>query len=263
MAYLSRIFVYPIKALDGVALTEAIVLKSGALERDRQLAIFDSRGNFVNGKRNSKVHLLRTSFDFDSGTVGLQIQGSEQTEVFHIDKERVELEAWLSQYFGFQVELRQDLVTGFPDDPDASGPTIISTGTIETVASWFPGVSNDEMRRRLRTNIEIAGVPPFWEDRLFAQMGDLVEFQVGQVLFVGINPCQRCVVPTRDSWSGEVYPNFQKIFVEKRKETIPTWAHTSRFNHFYRLSLNTRIPESELGKILQVGDEVNHVSDLR
>ena len=113
------------------------------------------------------------------------------------------------------------------------------------------------MRRRLRANIEIEGVPAFWEDQLFAeQQTEFVQFQVGAVLFEGINPCQRCVVPTRDSLIGKVYPEFQKIFLKKRKETLPEWAPLSRFDHFFRLSVNTRIPESEAGKILQVGDEV-------
>lgn len=263
MPYLSRIFVYPIKSLDGVALTKAKVLKSGALEHDRELAIFDESGQFLNGKRNPKFHLLRTTFDFNSGTVCLQVEGSEQIQVFHIDEERTGLEAWLSDYFGLQVQLQQNILTGFPDDTEASGPTVISTGTLETVASWFPGLevdlnpATDEMRRRLRANIEIEGVPAFWEDQLFAeQQTEFVQFQVGSVLFEGINPCQRCVVPTRDSLIGKVYPEFQKIFLKKRKETLPEWAPLSRFNHFFRLSVNTRIPESEAGKILQVGDEV-------
>jgi hypothetical protein len=112
------------------------------------------------------------------------------------------------------------------------------------------------MRERLRANVEIADVPAFWEDQLFAEAGTIVQFQIGSIQFEGINPCQRCVVPTRDAVTGKAYPNFQKIFVAKRQETLPAWVASSRFNHFFRLSVNTRIPESEAGKILQVGDEV-------
>lgn len=54
------------------------------------------------------------------------------------------------------------------------------------VASWFPGLSVDEMRRRIRANIEIDGVPAFWEDRLFSEQGDLVSFRVGDVDFLGL-----------------------------------------------------------------------------
>lgn len=79
---------------------------------------------------------------------------------------------------------------------------------------------------------------------------------MGEVLFSGVNPCQRCVVLTRDAVTGEADRSFQKEFMAKRKATLPSWVELSRFNHFFRLSVNTRVPESEAGKVLQVGDEV-------
>ncbi|NEP14512.1 MAG: MOSC domain-containing protein [Symploca sp. SIO2C1] len=256
MPYIAQILIYPIKSLDGIAVTKAKVLKSGALEHDRQFAIVDEQGRFVNGKRNSKVHLLRTSFNLEAQTVSLQVHQTEQKAVFHLEQERRELEAWLSNYFGKKVQLQENLVQGFPDDTNANGPTLISTASIATAADWFTDISSEQMRQRLRANVEIADVPPFWEDRLFGESGNIVEFQIGSIRFEGINPCARCIVPTRDALSGQAYPNFQKIFAAKRKETLPSWVSSSRFNHFYRLSVNTRIPESEAGKILQVGDEV-------
>lgn len=163
MANLARIHIYPIKSLDGIAVNRATVLKSGALQFDRQFAIFDERGKFVNGKRNAKVHLLRTSFDFDAWTVSLRVQGTEQTQVFHLTEERTELEAWLSDYFGQKVSLRQNPLSGFPDDTDACEPTIISTATLEALAARFPGISINQMRSRFRANLEIEDVPAFWE----------------------------------------------------------------------------------------------------
>ncbi len=115
------------------------------------------------------------------------------------------------------------------------------------------------MRQRLRANIEIGGVPAFWEDQLFADADEIVQFKIGEVLFEGINPCQRCIVPTRNSRTGESYPNFQKLFSQKREETLPSWVNLSRFNHFYRLSVNTKIPASEAGKMVQVGDEIERL----
>lgn len=259
MPYIARIFIYPIKSLDAVSVTNATVLASGALEKDREFAILDLEGRFVNGKRNAKVHLLRSNWNLATKAVSLQIQDSQTKQTFQVETERGELEAWLSEYFGFPVQLAQNSVTGFPDDSIASGPTIISTATLEAVASWFPGISVDEMRSRLRANIEIAGVSAFWEDRLFGNQAEVVKFQVGEVLFEGVNPCQRCIVPTRNSFTAETYPNFQKVFSEKRRETLPSWVNTSRFNHFYRVSLNTRIPATEAGKAIKIGDEIKIV----
>jgi uncharacterized protein YcbX len=53
MPHVANITVYPIKALDGVSLTEAVVLPSGGLQHDRQWAMFDAEGNFINGSAAS------------------------------------------------------------------------------------------------------------------------------------------------------------------------------------------------------------------
>lgn len=161
MAYLAGIYIYPIKALDGVARSNATLLSSGALQHDRQWALFDEQGKYVNGKNNPKVHLIRTGFDTDFKTVSLQVYPKGQTDVFDLDEERGAIEAWFQDYFGFPVNLYQNTQTGYPDDLNANGPTLISTATIETVASWFPDVSVAEMRSRLRANLEVGGVPAF------------------------------------------------------------------------------------------------------
>lgn len=256
MSYLVGICIYPIKSLDRVVVTKANLLPSGALVHDREFAIVDRQGNFVNGKRTDKVHLLRSQFDLEQRTVTLNIQGSDQRHVFHLDHEREAIAAWLSRYFGFPVQLVQNATAGFPDDTNAPGPTVISTGTLEAVAAWFPGLTLNKMRLRLRTNLEIGGVPAFWEDQLFAESNCVVQFQIGEVVLEGVNPCQRCIVPARDELTGHPNPGFQKTFVAKRRDTLPEWAIPGRFNHFYRLAVNTQIPASQAGKVLQAGDEV-------
>jgi hypothetical protein len=264
MPYLAKILIYPVKSLDGVEVENARVLASGALQYDREFAIFDEVPNLVNGKRHAKIHLLRASyarslgtsqFGLSNRTISLQIPGSDSKQ-FHLNDEKQALEMTLSDFFGFAVTLEQNSFTGFPDDKSSTGPTVISTASLIEVASWFPGLSVDEVRRRMRANIEIAGVPAFWEDQLFTQQDDVVSFRVGDVYFFGVNPCQRCIVPTRDSQLGEAYTNFQKIFAKQRQATLPEWVASSRFNHFYKLSVNTRLSASEAGKILRIGDEV-------
>lgn len=257
MPYLAKILLYPVKSLDGVEVENARVLASGALQYDREFAIFDEQGRFVNGKRHPKIHLLRAQFAVLNRIISLQIPGGDSQQIFHLDEERQALEAILSDFFEFAVTLKQNSLMGFPDDTHSLGPTVISTATLVEVASWFPGLSVDEMRRRMRANIEIGGIPAFWEDRLFSEQGDLVSFQVGDVQFFGVNPCQRCIVPTRDSCLGEAYPNFQKIFATQRQATMPNWVASSPFNHFYRLSVNTQLPPSSAEKVLQLGDEVD------
>jgi uncharacterized protein len=261
MLQLDRISIYPIKSLDGVEVSQAKILAGGALEHDRESAMVDRTGKWVNGKRTAKVHQIRSQFHLKARVVTLSIQ-NQNPVTFHLDHGRSGISGWLSNYFGFPVTLEQNTITGFPDDPISPGPTIISAGTIEQVASWFSEVEPEDLRARLRTNLEISEVPAFWEDRLYSSTP--ISFQIGQVNLEGVNPCQRCVVPTRDPISGEAIAGFQKIFVANRKEQFPTWAAIDlfelpargRFNHFYRLAVNTRIAPSEAGKQLQVGDRV-------
>lgn len=255
MVHLAKILIYPIKSLDGVAVATAPLLTSGALKGDREFAIIDYQGKFVNGKRIPAIHKLRANFDLENRTVSLQVKDVAESVSFHLDGDRTPLESWLGDYFGFPVKLIQNLEMGFPDDTESPAPTIISTETLQTVAAWFP-LSVAELRSRLRTTLEIAAADPFWEDRLFSSAGNLVPFHVGTVQFFGVNPCQRCIVPTRDSSTGQPDSNFQKTFVEQRQATFPTWAEASRFNHYYRLAVNTRAHPSEAGKTLHIGDPV-------
>lgn len=260
MPYLAKILIYPIKSLDGVEVQQGRIINSGALEHDREFAIFDEHSRVVNGKQNPSIHQLRSYFHISHREISLQFPEKDSEYVFHLDEERQTLAAILSDFFGFAVTLEQNSQGGFPDDLQSPGPTVISTATLAEVASWFPGVTIDEMRRRMRANLEIDGVPAFWEDQLFSASGEVLSFHVGDVQFLGVNPCQRCIVPTRDSFSGVAYPSFQKIFVQKRQVTLPEWAATSRFNHFYRLSVNTRLPSSEVGKFISVGEEVKIIA---
>jgi hypothetical protein len=96
----------------------------------------------------------------------------------------------------------------------------------------------------------------FEEDRLFAGPDELRPFSIGAVQFHGHNPCQRCVVPTRDPDTAAAIPNFQKTFMELRRQHLPPWADARRFNHYYRFAVNTSVAKSEAGKVIRVGDPV-------
>ena len=255
MPKLQNILIYPIKSLDGVAVAQAKILPGGALEHDREFCIVNQTGKWVNGKRTAKIHQIRSQFDLKTRIVTLSVQHDRPVS-FHLDQGRSGIEGWLSDYFGFRVSLEQDLMTGFPDDPISSGPTITSIGTLERVASWFPAMTVEEVRSRFRTNLELE-TPAFWEEQLYSADEAPIVFQIGDVEIQGINPCQRCVVVTRNAISGEPYPKFQQIFNAQRKKELPDWAAKERFNHYYRLAVNTRIAKSEAGKILKVGDRLS------
>lgn len=254
-AYLARIDIFPIKSLDGLSLSQVSVLGSGALQGDRRYALFDRHHRFINGKQNPTVHRLRSRFESTAQVVHCSHPGQPQDTTFDLEADQEALETWLSAYFQEPVTIQENPQQGFPDDIQAVGPTVISTATLEQIASWYGDLSLTETRRRFRTNLEIGGVPPFWEDRCFDSDHQPVRFRIGEVVLEGMNPCQRCVVPTRDPDSGAPRQDFQATFVSQRAATLPPWAPRSRFNHFYRLGVNTNIREQG-GKILTVGDRV-------
>jgi uncharacterized protein YcbX len=251
---IDRIYIFPIKSLDGISVESARFTSGGILENDRVFAIYDLEGKVVNGKRTARVHDLRSEFDPQIQKVRLW-QKIESPVQFQLD-DPAPIEKWLSDYFGFAVLLRHEREKGFPDDREAFGPTIVSENSLREVQSWYPGLTFESVRRRFRTNLELAGDKPFCEDRLFGAPGELKPFQIGEVNFFGHNPCQRCVVPTRDPDSGEGVPSFQKNFMEQRKKLLPEWSNQLRFNHFYRFAINTSVPLTEAGKQLRIGDIV-------
>jgi hypothetical protein len=257
MAYLERITIYPIKSLDGLDLAEAVVLPGGALAHDRQFALVDADGGLINAKRTDRVHRVRARFDLSDWTVELGVEGEGDRLGFHLDGDRTALEAWLSDRLGQPVSLIDNPVGGFPDDTDSPGPTLVSRATLETVTHWFPDLDLAEVQRRFRANLEIGGVEPFWEDHLCgaSHPGTV---RVGEVALEGTNPCARCVVPSRSSSRGDVTPEFAKRFSERREATLPPWADRSRFDHFYRLAVNTRLATGESG-VVRVGDPVQFV----
>jgi uncharacterized protein YcbX len=257
--WLARITIFPVKSLDGVELDEACIRGGAGLEHDREYRLVDDEGRTLNGKRlGEKVIRLRSAFDLAFGEISLDLDGDRLTARLPRDAEDVR--RWLSSRLDVETFLERDPDKGFPDDEVASGPTIISRATLAEVATWFDGLTVDEARRRFRANLEIDGAPPFWEDCLYGREGERKSFRIGDVRFEGVNPCARCAVPSRDSHTGAIRePAFAKAFAELRKRELPAWAEASRFDHFYRLAVNTYLPATENGKTLRLGDEVRLV----
>jgi uncharacterized protein YcbX len=267
MPRLARIQIFPVKSFDPVVVAAAHVLPEGALDWDRRLAFFDAEGRFVNGKRFPKLLALRARFDLSARTIELGTSPTLPADTsvppvtFHLDNDRGALETFVGNWLGIAVVLKEAPDGGFPDDTEAPGPTIISTRTLAEVAAWYNGISIDECRLRFRANLEIDADEAFWEDHLYGIEGTMVRFRVGSVEFLGTNPCQRCAVPTRSPWNGERTAGFTDIFKQRREEKLPDWATRARFDHFYRLAVNSRAASSTGGTI-SVGDAVEILETL-
>jgi uncharacterized protein YcbX len=289
---LANIRLHPIKALDPVCVNEARIGPNGGLELDRVWALYSADGRWVNAKRTAAIQLIRAAYAEDLSSVTLTVPGDRRdlpAMTFAFPGDREGAGEWFSMYFEQAIQVRYTR-EGFPDDGLAPGPTIISTASLEAVCEWFPGMALDEARRRFRATLEIDAangnaatangsglsanasdsaksavdaaephadekLPAFWEDQLFAESeSTVVRFKIGDVAFEGSNPCARCPVPARESQTGVTNDGFQKRFTDLRRAQLPPWAPADRFDHFYRLSTNTRVPSTEQGKLLRVGD---------
>ncbi len=240
-----KIRVYPIKGLDPVDVESTQTVKKGSLKHDREFAIFDEEGNAISGKREKNIHRIRAFYDLKAGTVKLEFKN--QSESFVLEETK-KISDWLSEVLGYRVFLKRSKDGGFPDDKKAHGPTVISLGSIRRVSVLF-GVSEENVRRRFRANIELDVDIPFWEDRLVGR-----EFRLGGVVFRGEGISKRCPVPTRDPFTAEVYSGFVNKFVDMRREELPRWADKTLFEDtYYRLSINTNTLS---GGKMSVGDEL-------
>ena len=252
MARLERLRIYPVKGLGWIDVDAVDVREGGTLDGDREFALLDGDGDPINGKRTAAVHDLDTTYDPESSELTVETRGGE-TQRFRLSDERNRAASWLGDFFGRDLSVERNGDRGFVDRP-SMGPSVLSTATLETVASWFDGVTVDGVRQRLRANIEVSGVPAFWEDRFVGT--EAPDFEIDGVRFEGVTPCGRCVVPSRDPDTGEALAEFRERFIEKREETFPAFADPDAFDHHYSVMILTRVPAASRRPTLRVGDEV-------
>jgi uncharacterized protein YcbX len=310
MPTLDQITIYPVKSLDGLDVAEARVLPSGGLEHDRRWQLTDLEGRVLNAKRSPLFHAIRAEFDLggssdNAAAVAFPAAPRLGSNVVTLSIDPAALESraipgierlaglaagtfplvpgpdgpcgWFSEVFGMGVLLLERADGGFPDDREASGPTVVSTATLAEVARWFRFDVN-ECRRRFRVNLELGECEAFWEDALASParpdlqplLSDLPpdlpadpyadlpppeprEFSIGEVRLKATNVCRRCVVPTRDSRTGRVTELFRDVFEAWRAKTMPAAVDASAWHHSYRLAVNTRPEASEPAKFVVGG----------
>ncbi|MFB6121903.1 MAG: MOSC domain-containing protein [Haloferacaceae archaeon] len=264
MAHIDRIRRYPVKGFDAEEVETVSITDAGTVAGDREFAMTDPAASAengalrefaYNGKQTARIHELRTSVDADAGTLTVRTPDGERRR-FDLSADREAIGEWLSSYLDVEVAFHRTEPPAFVDRP-SMGPSVISTATLREVASWFEGMTVESARRRLRANVEVGGVPAFWEDRFVG--ADAPAFVAGDVRFEGAEPCARCVVPERDPDTGDPLPEFRRRFVERREATFPEWADADAFDHYYTLMLIARVPEESRGTTLSVGDEVTLV----
>lgn len=224
---------------------------------DREFAMLAADGRFVNGKRTGKVNTLKASYDLPAFKVIFSERGSDEEASFHLIEDKEKIEVWLSNFFNLKISFLHNQEGRLMDVPDKSCITLGSTGTLKYLSQNMPPYSVDDLRLRFRASLEISGVPPFWEEKLADSNGHPVKFRIGDVQVEGNSIRARCNVPPQHPLTGELDKNFVKKMISARDRNVPDWSMVRELQSLYHLTIDCLLPDTEKGKFINVGDEVD------
>jgi uncharacterized protein YcbX len=218
----SDIFIYPVKSLGGIRVTEAVIEPRG-LRHDRRWLIVDERNQFMTQRQTAAMAHLKVAPAHN----GFLLTHAARPELlplyipFAATPERTlfvtiwddmvfawrgtpEADEWLSVALGRECRLvyMSDMVMRATDGGAADGDV--------SFADAYPFLligqaSLDDLNQRLATpvpmnrfrpNLVFTGGAPYEEE-------SWGEFAVGGQPFLGVRPCGRCVVTTIDQQTTE------------------------------------------------------------
>ena len=229
MLTLSKINIFPVKSLDGYSPELAIVEKRG-LQFDRRWMITDLDGMFMTMRNNGRMALLKAVVENDILTIFEKENPKNQVKIPVLSENTegvIETEIWndcvissivskkANDFLSDFLQKKCQLVT-MPSTTERRVDAQYNTGNdIVSFADGYPFLIigeaslqqlNDKIlerhppnaplsMRRFRTNFVFSGGAPFQEDTF-------KNFKIGDVDFIGVKPCARCVLTTRDPDTG-------------------------------------------------------------
>jgi uncharacterized protein len=221
MLKLTQINIYPVKSLDGFSPDSAIVEKRG-LQHDRRWLITDPNGMFLTQRTNPKMAMLRATIEGDCLVIqekdkpsnDFKIPINTEGPLSHVTvwDDTMKAASVSKEINGFLSDfLEKDvLLVKMPDTTERRVEENYNRGNdIVSFADGYPfliigeasmadlnGRLNDPLSiRRFRTNFVFSGGTPFQED-------NFQNFKIGDVDFMGMKNCARCVLITRDPDTG-------------------------------------------------------------
>lgn len=256
VAHVSKLHIYPIKALGHIELSEALIGEH-SLVNDRVFAMVDKTGRYLNGKRTSQVNLLKTTYDLERGAVTFLDTRTDSATEFELREGNDRLDEYLSDFFSMKLNLKYNVEGQFMDIPIVAALTVVSEASLRSLQKDLGQHSLESLRLRFRSTVEIAGVEAYWEENLYGKPDTDLHFKIGDVNLIGISPRARCSVPPQDPISGEIDRSFMKAMIDSRTKSMPKQSLLSDYGQVpYYLSVNVSLPKSETGKILRLQDEV-------
>lgn len=265
MLSISHLYVYPIKSLGGIELTEARLTDRG-IEHDRRWMLVDENNRFLTQREFPQMALLRTAIHANELTV--YEKGNEvdaiRVNLYPTETATVRVQVWddvveaivmeyeINQWFSDKLNRVCKLVYM----PDASQRKVDADYALNNELTGFSDAfpvlmigqaSLDDLNSRLTTavpmnrfrpNIVFTGGTAFEEDTMNY-------FQINGIDLYAVKPCARCVVTTTDQETGII-----------AKEPLKTLASYRTGNN--KVYFGQNILYKQEG-ILRVGDELKVV----
>lgn len=225
MLLLSEIWIYPVKSLGGISLSQAQLTDRG-LEYDRRWLLVDENGTFLSQREHAILALFQPEMHAGKMVITYRKTGSYIEVPLHYTKDQAlftvtvwedtikafevdaAISAWFATILGFSARL-----VYMPDDSHRKVDVdyAISPTDTNSFSDAFPFLiigqsSLDDLNNRLkkpigmsrfRPNFVFTGGEPYEED-------SWREFNIGGLLFYGVKPCGRCVMTTIDQEKGVV-----------------------------------------------------------
>lgn len=264
---LSEIYIYPIKSLSGIKLNEALVEERG-LQHDRRWLLINTENQFLSQRSNAEMALI----DVQISETGLKVQHRQKASLGVLEipfqpqtstsinvtvwddtiSATIVNEAsnnWFSEALGSEVRLAFMPNSSLRPADSKYAPFENNVSFADGYPYLVIGQSSlDDLNNRLdnqismlrfRPNFVVTGGLPYEEDHWY-------EFEIGNLSFLGVKPCARCVMPTIDPETAL-----------KGKEPLLT------LNSYRKLNNKIFFGQNVLAKnygTLKVGDDVKILS---
>lgn len=265
MRTLTGIYIYPIKSLGGISLSEAAVELRG-FQYDRRWMLIDPSGRFVSQREIPELALLRLRIE---GPFLAVFHKANPSETLRLDLEpaldsltETDVQIWddtcaalaypaaINSWFSNTLNMPLQLVY-MPDTSVRPTDPAYAPGSMVSFADGYPFLLIGEASlnhlntrldtplpmNRFRPNLVFSGPElPHEEDRF-------QHFFIGQTPFCGVKPCARCAIPTTDQETGL-----------RAAEPLKTLASYRQSGHKILFGQNVIFTGTNPGEIIRVGD---------
>jgi len=260
MLKLTNIYIYPVKSLAGIELQESETEERG-LKYDRRWMLINDQGEFMSQRKHPKMALLKPKFENNKLQVTAPDLSNIKIPLEKVSDEIASVNIWgtdckgyivsdeHNQWFSEQLGTNCKLV--FMGDQKRNIKSLENEGEV-SYADGYPYLivgqsSLDDLNKRLnvpiptdrfRPNLVFSKALPFEEDKWNY-------FKIGNVEFLGVKPCARCVMTTINQFTGE-----------KGKEPLKTLATFRQRDNKIYFGLNAVLNGNGM---IKVGDTLNVV----